>query len=210
VTRTDTCVQKRNDGGNLQQFLMNIVSFLRSLASETDSCWHWSWTRRKNANYSFLTLVRNSRFKFRGVTDICSDTGLFNYQDIEFDYSNFFENDVSKYEKLNERTLQEWRKHEPQQYETARAAVLQQISEKNFPYRDATLAVTGSTLAIFGGNHESIWSCSDILTLDLSPLLPYLSLEQLAGIAASKNCANYSIGEMKRVVTAIRSKFNLY
>jgi hypothetical protein len=142
------------------------------------------------------------------VLDI--DTGLFNYQDIEFDYSNFFENDVSKYEKLNERTLQEWRKHEPQQYETARAAVLQQISEKNFPYRDATLAVTGSTLAIFGGNHESIWSCSDILTLDLSPLLPYLSLEQLAGIAASKNCANYSIGEMKRVATAIRSKFNLY
>jgi hypothetical protein len=111
---------------------------------------------------------------------------LYSYQDIEFDYSNFFENDVSKYEKLNERTLQEWRKHEPQQYETARAAVLQQISEKNFPYRDATLAVTGSTLAIFGGNHDSIWSCSDILTLNLSPLLPYLSLEQLAGIAASK------------------------
>jgi hypothetical protein len=88
--------------------------------------------------------------------------------------------------------------------------VVDQIAQRNFPFSSATLAIFGATLTIFGGSYDEIWQTSDLLTLDLSQLLPYLSLEQLAGIAASKNSASYSEEKLQGVPTALRTRFNLY
>jgi hypothetical protein len=171
--------------------------------------WYFATSIVGFGNRFLLAIVRNIEKKCNlFVQDI--ESGLCSYHDVEFDYTGFSECTSYQYEDLEDRSLDAWRKHERQLHDNARVVVVDQIAQRNFPFSSATLAIFGATLTIFGGSYEEICQTSDLLTLDLSPLLPYLSLEQLAGIAASKNCANYSIGEMKRVATAIRSKFNLY
>jgi hypothetical protein len=78
-----------------------------------------------------------------------------------------------------------------------------------FPYSKASLVIGGSVLYIFGGAYESHWPSNEIFTVDLSPLVPYLSLEQQCTVTISSHKNLYTKEQRDGIPGEIKAQNNL-
>jgi hypothetical protein len=115
---------------------------------------------------------------------VFSGTMLYSLHDIEWDDLNF---NAVEDTKIN---------HVPESGEAQERVWASQeklanlVEKKKLPFGHVAMVIHQTMLFMFGGCFDGLLSHSYLFAIDLSQLLPYLSLEQHAAIAISKNKKN--------------------
>lgn len=78
------------------------------------------------------------------------------------------------------------------------------VDMKKYPFSKVALVIHQAQLLMFGGCYEDFLCHNQLYSLDLSPLVPYLALEQQIAIALAKNA------NVRQIPEDLRSKMNLW
>jgi hypothetical protein len=84
------------------------------------------------------------------------------------------------------------------------------LAQKKLPIKEAALTIYQSTLLIFGGRIDDILAFNYLFAIDLSQLVPYLSLEQHCALTILKNKDKIDNEKMKLVSDDLKIKIGLY
>lgn len=81
---------------------------------------------------------------------------------------------------------------------------------KKLPFSKVALAIHQSTLLLYGGIYDNMISQSYLFAVDLSRLVPLLSLEYQAALAVLNNKNKLGPGQVLKISEDLRSKLGLY
>ncbi len=95
-------------------------------------------------------------------------------------------------------------------FRKAREKVQVWLSQKKYPFGHVSLVIYQTTLIMFGGRFEDSLSTNYMFTIDLSQLVPHLSLEQHAALAIAKNMKKIDPVKLDQVPEDLRNKTNLW
>jgi hypothetical protein len=133
---------------------------------------------------------------------VFSGTMLYSLHDIEWDDLNFNVVEDTKIDHVPE-------SGEPRERVWASQEKLAHlVAKKKLPFGHAAMVIHQTTLFMFGGCFDGLLSHSFLFAINLSKLLPYLSLEQHAAITISKNKKTLG-GKLEQIPEDLRIKLDL-
>ena len=84
------------------------------------------------------------------------------------------------------------------------------FEQKKFPVGQPSLVIHQTTLLMYGGQFQHLLNYPYLFAIDLKQLVPNISLEQHAALAALKHKSNIGAAKLATVAEDLRIKTNLW